>query len=950
MPFAIADIYATLDHPPNAEQREAIETLDGPLRIIAGPGSGKTHVLVLRTLNLIACEGVPPSDVVVVTFTEKAARELEDRIRTHATRLEGALPHLAELNVGTIHWFAGVVLRRHHPRLRRYEPLDELGQKLFIYQRLDELCDDLMVDAKYLGKWRSKSRAITSLIPWLGKVTEETITPGQLEAESDVFLNMLGVAYRRYREALLAEGYLDFSFILRELHDLLVQDEQALEAARSEYSHFMIDEYQDTNYVQEEILLQLSAPEFNVAVVGDDDQSLYRFRGATVRNILEFADRLVSLGVSPAETALEVNYRSHPTIIDTYLDFMRDGDWEAGGRVFRTGHDVRPDPDAAFQEYEAAAHLRGSPRQLANLVKGLLDSGVVEDASQVALLFYSVSADGAEVIDELRRLGIDCYAPRARRFLDHLDVRDAIGVLWALAGFADEDDSRPDSGPVAETCAWAASCLVGLLQRADDPLRDLLTTTRSRLDTLEHGEDMAGSLLDLFYRSLRHEPFTSHLNDATSARNIGYVTTLLRTFQQQFGFEVLHAGNRSFLPWRLWASFFYMLESTGVDDLEAEDLVPAGHVRVLTIHQSKGLEFPVTIVGSLDRTARSQKEIDRTLGHLYPRGSFEPEGRITEFDWRRLFYVAMSRAKHLTITHSEGEPHRFFRDMVDRLPSAKDLDLKSISHAVPSESLTDEARKPLFSLTSQINVIRRCTRQYAFFKEYGFAPSFAAQVFFGTVVHQTIEDIHRHVLDGRPEPLSDELIDQYFERNSELLRKRGIHPLAPNQRDEARAHVQRYYDANRDSLDDVIDTEVEVLLEQPDYVLNGRVDLIRADDGAVEMVDFKAQHRIESGPDYDQYRDQLALYAHLLESRYGERPDRAVLYFTGESDATTARKVVDIDDERIEEVLGRFDNTAQQILAKDFELVNFPPRDTCRACDFKHYCRRSDDDPDADPT
>jgi DNA helicase-2/ATP-dependent DNA helicase PcrA len=216
------------------------------------------------------------------------------------------------------------------------------------------------------------------------------------------------------------------------------------------------------------------------------------------------------------------------------------------------------------------------------------------------------------------------------------------------------------------------------------------------------------------------------------------------------------------------------------------------------------------------------------------------------------------------------------------------------------------------------------------------------------VVHQTIEDIHRHVLDGRAEPLTSDLIDQFFRRNSELLRKRGIHPLAPSQREEARRHVDRYFEANREKLANVIDTEVEVVLEQPDYVLDGRVDLIRAEDGALEMVDFKAQKRVMEGSDFEQYRDQLALYSHLLQERYGRRPDRAVLYFTGEADAELAHVVVDISSADIDDVVRRFDETAHAIIAEDFELTSFPPRDTCRACDFKHHCHRAEGDAGVD--
>jgi DNA helicase-2/ATP-dependent DNA helicase PcrA len=936
-------IYGSLEHPPNNEQQEAIETLEGPLRIIAGPGSGKTHVLVLRTLNLVACKEVAPSQVVVVTFTEKAAAELQDRIRVLSNRLNVRL-QLAELNVGTIHWFCGTVLRKYHSELRRYEPLDGLGQQLFVYDNLDQIAGDLRTENKYLGKWRSKAKAVQGLIPWFSKITEETIQSAALQQADDSLLQMLGQAYDRYRGLMIEVGYLDFSSILRELHDLLDTQTDVLRKAQQEYSHFMIDEYQDTNYVQEEILLKLSAPELNIAVVGDDDQSLYRFRGAEVRNILEFPGRLRTLGKEPSEVELTVNYRSHPDVIRTYLGFMEDGDWTADRMSFRTGHPVVEDPDKRFAQYPAGTRLEGPPRKLAEVVRNLIDHMAVEDPSQIALLFHSVSSHAGEVIDELRSHGLQCYAPRAREYLDHPEIRDAVGLLWGLAQF--EEDALPEEGPIVETCANAARCLDSLTHRAPVELVNWITTTRKRLLSLQRGEDMRASLLDLIYQAFRFNPFRTHLVDAIASRNLGYFTTLIRAFQQHFRFDVLHAGNRSFLPWRLWASFFYMLHSTGLDDVESDQGPPLGMIQVMTIHQSKGLEFPVVIVGSLERSGRSGKEIDRKLGPFYPRGLFEPPGRVTEFDHRREFYVAFSRAKHLLIAYSDGAPHASFSGLAARLPTVDGLDLGRIARLLPHEPPKVFDEKPLLSLTSHINMYRRCSRQYELFREREFAPSFAAQVFFGTVVHQTIEDIHRHVLDARPEPLTDELVDQFFRRNSDLLRRRGIHPLAPNQRDEARRHVQRYFDANKLLLDRVRDTEVEVTLEQDSYVLNGRIDLIQGEDGQLEMVDFKAQKRLEAGEDFDHYTDQLALYQYLLEERYGERPKRAVLYFTGEDEPAHARVLVDLSAAKIDDVKHRFDETAHQILARDFELRTFPPKDTCRACDFQHYCLRTDRDPD----
>lgn len=947
MPCSLEQLYSTFDHEPDPAQKEAIGSTKGPLRILAGPGSGKTHVLVLRTLNLLACQEVDPSRIAVVTFTEKAAEQLEDRIRLYSSRLPTTetLP-IAELQVGTIHWLCGAFLRRYHPSFRQFETLDELGQKLFIYDHLDDIFDDVTWNGRRLGKWQSKSKTVHHVIPWFNKVTEQTVDWNELQASDDRFLSGLGQAYARYRTLLHEEGYLDFGGILRELHDLLDNDPEAREAARSQLDYIMVDEYQDTNFIQEELLLDLAAPSYNIAVVGDDDQSLYRFRGAEVRNIVEFPDRLAEEGRETEDVELSINYRSHPGIISSYMNFVEEADWTKGDREFRTGHRVVADPKAEFEDYTPALYLEGGPEVLADLVEDLLERGAVEDPNQIALLFHSVASHGLPVVEELQARDIPCYAPRARKYLDHPEVQAAVGVLWGIGRFPHGEG--PDGGPVGDTCNWARECYEDLAKREDsDKLIAWLEERRSEYDHLERGEDLKASLLDVVYQALRYQPLRRYVEDPVASRNLGHFTTLLRTFQQQFGFDVLHAGNRRVLPWRLWTSFFYLMRQTGLDDVESEDGPPPGLIQVSTIHQAKGLEFPVVVVGSLEKRPRTSKEIDRVLGPYYPRGRFEPEDRITEFDRRRLLYVGFSRAQHLMVAYSNGDPHRYCESLTKDLPAVDEADLSEIVERIPEEPPRSREQKPVLSLTGDVNAYRRCSRQYRFFKNHGFSPSFAAQVFFGSVVHQTIEDIHRHVLDERQDPLTEDLIEFYFVRNSEILRKRGVHPLAPNQREEALKHVLRYFRSNRDRLDRVEDTEVEVSLEEKDYVLGGRVDLIRGSDGGLELVDFKAQKRPDhdTNGELDAYKDQLAFYYHLLKERLEENAvRRTVLYFTGEEEPERAWMNVDVRQERIQDVVNRFDKTARQILAEDYALRSYPSRKTCRACDFKHYCKRTGSD------
>lgn len=263
----------------NEAQMRTVGHSEGPLLIIAGPGSGKTQVLVWRTLNLLLTGKATPGEILVCTFTEKAAYELRDRISSDAKKV-GYTGDLSDLLVGTIHGLCNRFLLKYRHRTRLlagYDTLDDLTQQLFLNDHFAEIIGPPDENERYLGHWSTKWGAIENLIPYLNKIAEELVDPARLLGAVDAFTAEVGRAYFAYVEQLLATNAIDFAHLQTEFLHLLEQPDIG-EAITGRIKYVMVDEYQDTNFVQEEIVLRLARPQMNVAVVGDEDQALYRFR------------------------------------------------------------------------------------------------------------------------------------------------------------------------------------------------------------------------------------------------------------------------------------------------------------------------------------------------------------------------------------------------------------------------------------------------------------------------------------------------------------------------------------------------------------------------------------------------------------------------------------------------------------------------------------------------
>ena len=931
----------------NACELEAVALTEGPLLVIAGPGSGKTLVLVIRALNILLQGLAEPRELLVCTFTEKAAFELRDRISAAAKKLNYS-GDLSELLVGTIHGVCNEFLMTHRHRTplgNNYDVLDELTQLLFIFDNFDRIIGP-EVDGKYLARWTTRWTAIEGARNYFDKITEELVHPEELAGSPDSFLRAIGMAYSAYESTLFGKNCIDFAHQQKLFYQLL-QEPTVNENITSRVKYVMVDEYQDTNYIQEQLLLELAHPNNNICVVGDEDQSLYRFRGATVRNILEFQKNFATCKV----IELTTNYRSHKDIVNAYDKFMASCDWSNPGAAiqFRYDKEIVPAPDGTFPEYPAVFCIWGESRgdeggRLADLVCFLKQNRVIEDYSQVALLLHSVRQEhSGHYIKALEEKDVPVFCPRARAYFDNEEVRYMVACFAILLGYYGQQRGEVGGKNLEEMSLYIDACITNLGKNfgVPHPLSHCIQGFERQIRELKEGETLDRRLADYFYQFLAHEPFASMMKNENRARNLSIFSQLLSVFQNYYHYTVVSHRNQDLLRLQFFNSFLRLLYIGGINEYEDPDQpFPKGYVQVMTIHQAKGLEFPVVIVGSLDKQLSSPKDVDRHLSPFYHREPLEPESRITTFDRMRLHYVAFSRAEKILALTTTEQPKPYFKPIWQALPQwpyvRQDL-LKALFFRLKSRM----PLKKTFSFTTDLKVFETCPKQYQFFRDYGFVPARSAEIFFGALVHQTIEDIHRQVLDGQAAQLEEKNIRDMFDSNFNRLANSGIRPIGQVQRENAFSQVMNYFRQNRVDMERIIETEVDVSVEKDSYILAGRIDLLLGRDDRLELLDFKSQPRPKE--DYarlDSYYKQLCIYAHILERRYNKRPERLLLYWTGEPQKQDALMEFPYRPEQVEEAGTYFDHVVEQILKKDYRVHQTPEPKVCRECDLRTYCSR----------
>ena len=938
---AILEAYPDL----NDEQKKVIGCLDKPLRVIAGPGSGKTYCIILRTLNILLLGKAEPKEVVLCTFTEKATFEMRDRLASAARKIDHT-QDLSELTISTIHGLCNHLLRRHRHKTHlghNYETLDELTQQLFLFDNFQEIVGEKTGD-QYFGKWNGKWTTIDMIRKYFDKICDELVGIEQLKQSENGFVVALAKAYEAYQKLLFDNNRVDFAH-LQMLAYALLEDPELIDGVTQNIRYILVDEYQDTNYVQEQLLLKLSKKTNYLCAVGDEDQSIYRFRGGTVRNILEFHQKLPD-----CETlTLTTNYRSHQDIIKKYDRWMASADWSnRDGLPFRHDKHIEPDSTAAHADYPSIFSIWGQNKndeanRVADTISHLKENGVIEDYSQVALLLHSVRADHSDhYLKALAKKDIPAFCPRARTYFDTEEIRYMMACFAIIFGW--QGGQRGDLlGTTQKLAEYVDEAFVALAEYSPGEtfLKAQLQKWTAEIAHLQEGETLDTRPADYLFQLLALEPFATALKNENMSRNLAIFSQLLNAFQVYYHYPVVTHRNRDFLRMSLFNSFFRFLRDGGINEYEdMHQPIPKGYVQVMTIHQAKGLEFPVVLVGSLSAQMSTQKQVDKELSPYYRRPQFEPEARITVFDRMRQHYVAFSRAQNLLVLSAFKQPKAHFNPIWEGLPQWPYVEGKE---SLTAQHFTSRERVPVkktYSFTGDIKVYETCPRQYQFFRDYDFTPSRSAAVFFGLLVHQTIEGIHRVVMDGGLDTLDESSIGDIFEQIFRFLLTGNVRPIDESTKKAAFRQVMNYFHQNLAEMNSIVEIEVDVSLEKDNYILSGAVDLILDSNDKLELLDFKTSPRPKNDPQLiAAYERQLCTYAYILEQRHGRRVDQLTLYWTSESKKEDALMTLPYDRQKVDAAGAHFDKVVGCIQAQEFSVEKPPESSICEECDMRHLCR-----------
>lgn len=952
----------------NEGQRKAIAAADGPVLITAGPGTGKTYTLVQRAIYLIEECGVKPESIFIATFTEKAAKELITRI-TNELSDRGIVANINEMYIGTFHSLCLRILKEHleFTRLRRnYRLLDAFDQQYMVFQNIQRFRNipEVEIALPNGGAWK-QAEAICN---YVNNLSEELVTPEELMSDSDLSIAALGRMLKEYRKILTEGNLMDFSSIQIEAYHLLQNNVEILDELRSKVTHIMVDEYQDTNFIQEQLVFLLAGERKNICVVGDDDQGLYRFRGATIRNILEFPQKFADgeCRIIP----LVINYRSNRDIVDFYNEWMATTD----GAKFKFRWDnFRYDKRIKSHEKTtlhspAVAKLAGVDdtdewhEKILRFINDLKASGKLKDYNQIAFLFNSVKHPRVTALARfLEDNHINVYSPRSDMFFQRDEVRLALGCLMLLfPRYIQSLENGDYTFLQPEHLTYYRNCIMTANEYLTQPENaELLKWIRRRgKDHVDLKGATDYAYCGLMYQLFEFQPFAGILDtemdvgvvDIRPARNIAKLTQIIGKFEYLHRVDVLDAGE--FRSKRridqntemLFNLYLRLLFDGGITEYEDDsEYAPSGCVSFLTIHQSKGMEFPIVLVDSLANVPRKNTNdlMMQIEDRYFKRPAFEPYEVTKFFDFWRLYYTAFSRAQDLlilTCCEDKRTPSNYFKDIYGELQSVESpgFDISEFDF----KPIKDVNIKNTYSFTSHITVYETCALQYKFYKELVFMPVRANAMLFGTLVHETIEDIHRAALRHEEQTITEENVSRWFDSNYVSLTKTEHTYLAGPQREAALKQVLRYVERQHGDWSQIQQAEVDVSLVKPDYIIEGKIDLIRGEGDTVEIVDFKAERK----PDMEkmrarleQYRRQLHIYAHLVEERTGQKVSKMHLYYTGEDDGVPTISYP-YKKSAVEGTIVVFDDTVKKIMKKDFHRCSDDPK-VCNACDFRFYCR-----------
>ncbi|MCX2801765.1 DNA helicase II [Microbulbifer thermotolerans] len=659
------DVSLILD-PLNDAQREAVAAPPGNQLVLAGAGSGKTRVLVHRIAWLMQVEGASPYSILAVTFTNKAAREMRARIE----ELLGV--NTFGMWVGTFHGLAHRLLKAHWQEARlpqNFQILDSDDQ-LRLIKRVQ---NDLQLDEK---KWPPRETQW-----WIGAQKDEGLRPQYIQAGGDQWLQTMVRIYFAYEEACQRGGLVDFGELLLRAHELLRDNDAVLAHYRRRFPFILVDEFQDTNTIQYAWLRLLAGDQCHITAVGDDDQSIYGWRGAKIENIQHFAQDRRDVQT----VRLEQNYRSTATILNAANAVISHNTGRLGKELWTEGEEGDPiSLYAAYNEQDEA-------RFIVERVKDWVRDGNRRDS--VAILYRS-NAQSRVLEEALLREQVPYRIYGGQRFYERMEIKNALSYMRLISNRDDDTAfervvNTPTRGIGARTVdtvrAYAREHGCSLWQASRQMLQQRLLAARAGnalQSFLDLVNQLAANAEDKLLEAIAEDVIeTSGLLEfhskekgekgQTRVENLKELVSACRAFE---GIDVVEGEDEEERP--LLDQF---LDSAALDAGEGQADEFEDAVQLMTLHSAKGLEFPLVFMSGVEE-------------NLFPnKMSMQEPGRMEEE--RRLCYVGITRAmQKLYITYAENR--RLFGSETYNSPSRFIGEIPA--ELVHEVRLKTEISRPLF--------------------------------------------------------------------------------------------------------------------------------------------------------------------------------------------------------------------------------------------------------------
>ncbi len=956
----------------NDEQRQAVTYIGGPLMLVAGAGTGKTTVITKRIAWLIEQGHAKPENILALTFTDKAAGEMEERV-------DLLLPYgYADLQISTFHAFCETLLREYGVEIglaRDFRLTTELDGWLLARQHFDQFelahYRPLGNPTKYLKSLlthfsRAKDAAIDpdTYLAFVEKKKKDTdLSKADEEAVAELArLEELAHAYQTYQSILLEHDSLDFGDLILYSLKLLHERPTVLAKVQRRFTFTLVDEFQDTNHAQYELIRLLIGEEANVTIVGDDDQAIYKFRGASIENILRFERDYTNT----KKIVLTQNYRSAQEVLDVSYSFIqKNNPHRLESQDERLNKKLSSNKEGkGVIEHIHCRTLQEEVEQVVKKIHALKHSTNDHVWNDFVILVRSNNA-GTDFAEALEQHEIPFQFLALSGLYRKPVVLDIVSMLRVI----DTPYNSPSFYRVLTAPHWQLSAMLitelnHLARQKGKSLFEacILAPTELSLDesdaarlqkilsvfTSLRSQAINKRSVEMFLLTLKETAYLSYINSLAEREKQENFSFLQQLYQRVKSFESRndHPNLYGFLK-----EFDHERAAGEEGSLSVDMEAGPDMVRVMTIHAAKGLEFRhVFVVNMVDRRFPSQKRSEPIPlpPELTPEANEPDEAHLHEE--RRLFYVAATRAKeglYLTSAEDYGGARkrkisRFLHELGYDQPELVDVPITQIlEHKEPPSRANEEVVITLpkqFSFT-QLAAFRTCPLQYKFAHVLKI-PIFGKWTFsFGKTMHNTLQHffetwVEREGTDPasapkKPPVTREELMKLYEEnwlddwyvndRQREEYREKGS------------SQLNAYYDSVEKDIPSPAFLEQAFTLKFGKIVIKGRIDRIDRFEDGIEIIDYKTGNPKELKKLSKEDKEQLLLYQMAATDVLGLIPKKLTFHYLQDNSSVSFLG----SDKDLVSLRERIVERVQSIKDSNFKAT---PGFHCGFCDFADIC------------